>query len=206
MCTGVDAEECARMANVLSVQNSVQAEEIASLRGLLETCTSHRNQRVYHEKILEPMDIVDHSPHGTLHSLPTRTPSHVANFSLFMSVLFYFQHGGQLPLLSLKTDSGCGPIRQPLSDFYLFCAAHLKFSINGRTVSPLMRQNYKSWTRKEGTPSQIRWYIANLSSGTKSISHPPQPPCTQVERSFTFWTALTLRHTTKFTNALTIYH
>ena len=140
------------------------------------------------------------------HSLPTRTPSHVANFSLFMSVLFYFQHGGQLPLLSLKTDSGCGPIRQPLSDFYLFCAAHLKFSINGRTVSPLMRQNYKSWTRKEGTPSQIRWYIANLSSGTKSISHPPQPPCTQVERSFTFWTALTLRHTTKFTNALTIYH
>ena len=70
MCTGVDAEECARMANVLSVQNSVQAEEIASLRGLLETCTSHRNQRVYHEKILEPMDIVDHSPHG----IPTASP------------------------------------------------------------------------------------------------------------------------------------
>ena len=92
MCTGVDAEECARMANVLSVQNSVQAEEIASLRGLLETCISHGIQRVNHEKVLEPIDNVDQPPHGTLYSLPTPTHSHVANASLFMSVLSSFQH------------------------------------------------------------------------------------------------------------------
>ena len=83
VCTGADAQECARMANVLSVENAVQAEEInmqaeeiARLRGLLETHTSHGNQRVNHEKVLEPKDIVDHSSHGTLCSLlPTFTPS-----------------------------------------------------------------------------------------------------------------------------------
>ena len=83
MCTGVDAQECARIVNVLSVENAVQAEEtavqteeIARLRGLLETYTSHGNQRVNHEKVLEPKDIVDHSSHGTLCSLlPAFTPS-----------------------------------------------------------------------------------------------------------------------------------
>jgi hypothetical protein len=121
VCTGVDVQECARMANVLSVENAVQAEEIASLRGLLETCMSHGIQRVNHEKVLEPTDIVDQPPHGTLYSLPTPTPSHVANASLFMSVLYSFQHKHvrhQLPLLSLRIDSGCGSFRQPLSDFY----------------------------------------------------------------------------------------
>jgi hypothetical protein len=78
------------MANVLSVENAVQAEEnavqaeeiavqveeIARLRGLLETHTSHGNQRVNHENVLEPKDIVDHSSHGTLCSLlPTSTPT-----------------------------------------------------------------------------------------------------------------------------------
>ena len=83
MCTGVDAQECARMADVLSEEiavlaeenalraeeNAVQAGEIARLRGLLETHTLHGNQRVNHEKVLEPKDIVDHSSHGTLCSL-----------------------------------------------------------------------------------------------------------------------------------------
>ena len=82
------------MANVLSEENAVLAEEnafraeenavqageIARLRGLLETHTSHGNQRVSHEKVLEPKDIVDHSSHGTLCSLlPTSTPFHFAN-------------------------------------------------------------------------------------------------------------------------------
>ena len=92
VCTGVDAQECARMANVLSVENAVQAEEnavqaeeiavqveeIARLRGLLETHISHGNQRVNHEKVLEPKDIVDHSSHGTLCSL-LPTPFHFTN-------------------------------------------------------------------------------------------------------------------------------
>ena len=108
VCTGVDAQECARMANVLSVENAVkaeeiavqaeenavQAEEIARLRGLLETHTSHGNQRVNHEKVLEPKDIVDHSSHGTLCSLlHTSTPSHVAILPVLpMSSLFQHKH------------------------------------------------------------------------------------------------------------------
>ena len=79
VCNGVDAQDCARKANVLSEENAVLEEELARLRGLLETHTSHGNQRVNHEKILVPMDIVDHSPHGTLCSLSTPTPFHVAN-------------------------------------------------------------------------------------------------------------------------------
>ena len=79
MCNGVDAQDCARKANVLSVENAVQAEEIARLRGLLETHTSHENEGVYHEKILEPIDIVDQPPYGTLYSLPTPIPFHIAN-------------------------------------------------------------------------------------------------------------------------------
>ena len=111
MCTGVDAQECARIANVLSVENAVQAEEIAvqaeenailaeetavqteeiaRLRGLLETYTSHGNQRVNHENILEPMGIVDRRPHGTLCGLPIPTSSHDANVHLFISLLFSF--------------------------------------------------------------------------------------------------------------------
>ena len=118
----------------------------------------------------------------------------------------------QLPSLSLRIDSGCGSFRQPLSDLFLFHATRFKFSINGRTCSSLMRHNRKIWTRKEGTPSQIRWYIANLSSGTKSIS---QTPCTQVlDRPNSVHrivinrngqlqhisTVLSLRHPTKFSN------
>ena len=105
VCTGADAQECARMANVLSEENAVLAEEnafraeenavqageIARLRGLLETHTLHGNQRVNHEKVLEPKDIVDHSSHGTLCSLlPAFTPSQrlriiqpLFNFSFF---------------------------------------------------------------------------------------------------------------------------
>ena len=79
MCNGVDAQDCARKANVLSEENAVLEEELARLRGLLETHTSHGNQRVYHEKIPEPIDIVDQPPRGTLYSLPTPTPFHVAN-------------------------------------------------------------------------------------------------------------------------------
>ena len=90
MCTGADAQECARMANVLSEEIAVlaeenalradeiytQAEEIARLRGLLETHTSHGNQRVNHEKVLEPKDIVDHSSRGTL----CKPPPHLRSF------------------------------------------------------------------------------------------------------------------------------
>ena len=178
MCTGVDAQECARMANVLSVENAVQAEEIAvqveeiaRLRGLLETHTSHGNQRVNHENVLEPKDIVDHSSHGTLCSLlPTSTPFHFAN-------------GTNCLLVSLRIDSGCGSFDSRYLTF--FFPAHFKISINGTMFSPLKRRDGRIWTRKEGTPSQICWCIANLSSGTKSIS---QTPCTQVERSFTCWT------------------
>ena len=79
MCNGVDAQDCARKANVLSEENAVLEEELARLRGLLETHTSHGNQRVYHEKTPEPIDIVDQPPRGTLYSLPTPTPFHVAN-------------------------------------------------------------------------------------------------------------------------------
>jgi hypothetical protein len=88
VCTGVDAQDCARMANVLSVENAVQAEEIARLRGLLETHTPHENGGVYHEKILEPIDIVDQPPHGTL-------------YCVAMAVLFSFQH------ISLGTNCLC---------------------------------------------------------------------------------------------------
>jgi hypothetical protein len=65
----------------------VQAEEIARLRGLLETYTPHGNQRVYHEKIPEPMDIVDQPPHGTLYSPPP--PFHVANVSIRVCTLLF---------------------------------------------------------------------------------------------------------------------
>jgi hypothetical protein len=119
------------MANVLSVQNAlraeenaVQVEEIARLRGLLETHASHGNQRVNHEKILEPMDVVDHSPHGTLCSLPTSTPSHVAIVSLHVFTLLLFSINivrHQLPSLILRIDSGCGSFQQPLSNFSFLC-------------------------------------------------------------------------------------
>jgi hypothetical protein len=190
VCTGVDAQECARMANVLSVENAVkaeeiavQAEEIARLRGLLETHTSHGNQRVNHEKILEPMGIVDHSPHGALRSLlPTSITSCLC--------------------LALKLTAVVDHFDSRYLILFIY-AAHFKFLINGRIFSLSKRHNRKIWTRKEVTPSQIRWCIANLSSGTKSISQTPAPKwnaASHVGRNILLQ-SLTLRHPTKFSNA-----
>jgi hypothetical protein len=54
--TAVDAEECARIANILSLENAVQAEkiyvqaeEIAHLRGILETHPLQGIRRFNHE-------------------------------------------------------------------------------------------------------------------------------------------------------------
>ena len=166
----VQAEEIAVQAGenaILTEEIAVQAEEIARLRGLLEIHTSHGNQPINHEKILEPMDdVVDQFPHGALCS----------SFPCCKANCFW------LALILTAVEDHF------VSCYLTFFSAHFKISINGGMFSLLKRRNRKIWTRKEGTVSQIRWYIANLSSGTKSIS---QTPCTQVERSFTFWTALT---------------
>ena len=52
VCTGVDPQECARIANVLSLETAVQGEEIARLQGVLEQYLSREDDRANHEKIL----------------------------------------------------------------------------------------------------------------------------------------------------------
>jgi hypothetical protein len=51
VCTGVDAQACARMANVLSKENDVLSEEVGRLQGMLETYRS-RDDQLNHEKLL----------------------------------------------------------------------------------------------------------------------------------------------------------
>ena len=75
VCTGVDPQECARIANVLSLETAVQGEEIARLQGVLEQYLSREDDRANHEKILgigdaakrpllEPTDFVDQPSDG----------------------------------------------------------------------------------------------------------------------------------------------
>ena len=85
MCTGVDLQECSRMANVLALETAVQGEEIAvqaekieRLQGMLRQCLSREDESAKHDNILEigeaakslilePMDTVSASKIGSGH-------------------------------------------------------------------------------------------------------------------------------------------
>ena len=62
MCTGVDPQECARIANVLSLETAVQAEEIARLQGVLEQFLEIGDAAK--RPLLEPTDFVDQASDG----------------------------------------------------------------------------------------------------------------------------------------------
>ena len=85
VCTGVDPQECARIANVLALEtavqeeeNALQAEKIERLQVMLEQYLSQEDESAKHDnileigdaaksRILEPMDTVSASKAGSGH-------------------------------------------------------------------------------------------------------------------------------------------
>jgi hypothetical protein len=166
----------------------VQSEEIARLRGLLETHASHGHQRVYHEKILESMDIVDQPPHGTLYSPPPPLfpCCKCLDSCVYASLINTNIVRHQLPSLSLKTDSGCGPFRQPPSDFFILCCPFEVFD-KWENIFSLEAPQPKDLDTERSHP--VADPLAHHQPQYRYIIHlkPPAP----VECSFKFWTALT---------------
>jgi len=132
VCTGVDLQECARIANLFALETAVKEEEIERLTGMLERCLSREDENSNHDnileigdaaksRILEPMETVDNHSDGThLLMLLRKCKSLLSSFS---SIYIVF---------------GTGLFRHPLSDLLVFHAhaTHFSFRRMGECFLP----------------------------------------------------------------------